>query len=88
MRRAEQNLEALVKALEEVSANNIQARVEEDSGVFYVYNAQDGTFLAQGRTLTELRERLEQRWPDAVVAVTEGDTAVLERLKATTDATA
>lgn len=89
VRRAEHNLEAIVKALEEVSANNILARVEEEAGMFYVYNTKDGTFLAQGRTATELREHLESRWPNATIAVTEGDTAVLERLRATiTDATA
>jgi hypothetical protein len=89
LRRSEARLEELVKAIEEVTANNIQARVEEENGVFYVYNTKDNTFLAQGRTLTELREKIEERWPNANVAVTEGDVAVLERLKTTiTDVTA
>lgn len=89
MRRTEHQLESLVKSLEESISKAIPARVEEDGGVFYVYNAQDGSFLAQGRTLEELRDRISARWPDATVHVTEGETEVLERLKATLpDATA
>ena len=89
LRRSEQRLEMLVKAIEQVTTNQIAARVEEEGGIFYVYNAKDGSFLAQGQTLTELRERIEARWPDATVHVTEGETEVLERLKATLpDATA
>ena len=89
LRRSEERLEMLVRAMETVAANQIAARVEEENGIFYVYNAKDGSFLAQGTTLTELREHIESRWPDATVSVTEGDIAVLERLKATiSDATA
>lgn len=89
LRRSEERLDMLVKAIEQATVNQIAARVEEEGGVFYVYNAKDGSFMAQGSSLTELRERIEARWPDATVHVTEGETEVLERLKATLpDATA
>jgi hypothetical protein len=82
-RRAEQQLEEMVQAIQALSANQVQARVEEDNGVFYVYRADDNTFLAQGTTMSELRERIESRMKDAMVYVTEGDPEVLARLKAT-----
>jgi lipopolysaccharide export LptBFGC system permease protein LptF len=82
-RRAEQQLEQLVEAVKSLSANQIQARVEEQDGVFYVYRVDDNSFLAQGTTMAELRERIESRMKDAMVYVTEGDAEVLARLKAT-----
>jgi len=88
-RRAEQQLEQLAEAIKTLSANQIQARVEEDNGVFYVYRVDDNSFLAQGTTMAELKERIESRMKDATVMVTEGDTDVLQRLRDTkTDAEA
>ena len=82
-RRAEQQIEQLAEAIKTLSANQIQARVEEQAGVFYVYRVDDNTFLAQGTTMSELRERIESRMKDAMIYVTEGDAEVLARLKAT-----
>ena len=82
-RRAEQQIEQLAAAIKTLSANQIQARVEEDNGVFYVYRIDDNSFLAQGTSMAELKERIESRMKDAMVFVTEGDAEVLARLKAT-----
>jgi hypothetical protein len=82
-RRAEQQIEQLAEAIKTLSANQIQARVEEDNGVFYVYRIDDNSFLAQGTSMAELKERIESRMKDARVFVTEGDPEVLSRLKAT-----
>ena len=83
MLRAAQNLDDLLQVIENLKDSIIQARVEEADGVFYVYNTADQSFMAQGRTVTELRERIEQRWHDAQVMITQGEQAVLDRLKAT-----
>jgi hypothetical protein len=82
-RRAEQQIEELAAAINALSPPKIEARVEEQDGVFYVYRADDNTFLAQGTNLSELRERIESRIRDAKVFVTEGDAEVLARLKST-----
>ena len=37
---------------------SIAARVEEIDGMFYVYDARDGSFLVQGRDQDELIQRL------------------------------
>ena len=83
MVRAAQNLDDLIQVIERLKESIIQARVEEEDGVFYVYNTEDQSFMAQGRTVAELRERIEQRWRDTQVLITEGDKEVIQRLRGT-----
>lgn len=83
MLRAAQNIDDLIQVIERLKESIIHARVEEADGVFYVYNTADQSFMAQGTTIAELRERIEQRWADAQVMITQGERAVLDRLKAT-----
>lgn len=83
MVRAAQNIDDLIQVIERLKESIIHARVEEQDGVFYVYNTADDAFMAQGTTIAELRERIEQRWADVQVMITQGDQAVLDRLKAT-----
>lgn len=85
-KRAEAQLETLMSAIKTVSDKHIAARVEQHDGVFYVYRVDDNTFLAQGNSLTELKQRIEDRIKDARVFVTEGDPEVMSALKATTNA--
>lgn len=83
MNRAAENLDNLMQVIERLQESIIHARVEEQDGVFYIYNTRDSSFLAQGTTVTEIRQRIEQRWQDVSVYVTEGDKDVIERLKDT-----
>ena len=83
LRRSEERLEMLVRAMETVASNYVSARAEEENGVFYIYNAKDGSFMAQGSSLTELLDHVSARYPGVTVSVTEGDSEVLDRLKAT-----
>jgi len=80
-RRIERELETLEEALKE-HVDLIPCRVEQHQGVFFVYNNETNEFMAQGSTLTELRERIKARWKDQRVSVVAGDEAVLEQLKA------
>ena len=82
-RRAMENIERLLHVLDKLKEGQILARVEEEDGVFYVYNTEDDSFMAQGATISEIRDRIEQRWRDVQVFVTQGEQAVLDRLKAT-----
>ena len=81
--RTRREITNLISTIEEQTKNIISARVELHHGVFYVYNTQDGSFMAQGTTMAELRQRIESRWQDAQVYVTEGDHDALQALKAT-----
>ena len=79
--RAEKELGLLAQAVEIYEASTIPARVEQINGVFYVYDTRDGSFLAQGQTVTELRARIESRVKHARVLVTEGEESVLSLIK-------
>ena len=79
-RRIERELETLEEALKE-HVDLIPCRVEQHQGMFFVYNNDTNEFMAQGSTLTELRERIKARWKDQRVSVVAGDEAVLDQLK-------
>jgi hypothetical protein len=79
--RAERELGLLARAVEIYEAATIPARVEQIDGVFYVYDTRDDSFLAQGETVTELRDRIESRVKHARVLVTEGEESVISLLK-------
>ena len=84
MHRAEQNLARINHVIDRLREGMILARVEEEAGVFYIYNTEDSSFMAQGTTVAEIKHKIEQRWQDVSVYVTEGDQDVIERLKSTT----
>lgn len=48
---------------------SISARVELINNCFYIYNADTGEFLVQGKDLAEMDTLLKQRWPDRDVTV-------------------
>ena len=79
--RAERELGLLARAVEIYQVSTIPARVEHVNGVFYVYDTRDGSFLAQGQTVDELRSRIETRVKHAQVRITEGEESVLSLIK-------
>lgn len=83
VRRASEDLETLLAAVQTVAENNIVARVEEHDGVFYIYSTHDDTFLVQGSTLAEIQAKLTTMHAGKNIVVGEGDAAVLARLKGT-----
>lgn len=83
VRRAQGELENLITVMNRLQENMIMCRVEQHEGVFYVYNTRDQSFVAQGKTLSELQQAVESRWRDVDIYLTEGDQAVLQSLKAT-----
>ena len=72
----------LERALEQAKEESIPCRVELHNDVFFVYNNDTNEFVAQGKDLAELRERIRVRWADKKVSVIAGDEAVLEKLRA------
>ena len=78
------NIDEVLQTIKETHvAKLIPARVEEHNGIFYVYNAEDDTFLVQGSNLQELKDKLEKSYQDKKIVVTEGEESVLTRLKDT-----
>lgn len=48
---------------EELAESMIPITIEKVDGVFYVYNGEDQTFMAQGKTRRDLEDALDKRYP-------------------------
>lgn len=77
-------IEALLDKMKEKARQQIiEARLEEHQGEFFLYRVDTGEFIAQGATAQEITERTDRRIHNLPVIVTEADSAVLERYRAT-----
>ena len=68
----------------------IMARVELHDDTFYVYNKENNEFMAQGRTLAEVKEHMFNRYSRDkynVIADPEENEDVLKKLKETANET-
>ena len=68
----------------------IMARVELHDDTFYVYNKENNEFMAQGRTLAEVKEHMFKRYSQDkynVIADPEDNEEVLKKLKETANET-
>ena len=68
----------------------IMARVELHDDTFYVYNKEDNQFMAQGKTLAEVKEHMFKRYSKDkynVIADPEENVEVLKKLKETANET-
>lgn len=59
----------------------IEARVEVDNGAFFVYNNNNGSFIAQGNTITELKKHIMDRYKDIDIKIIAGDPDAFAKLK-------
>jgi hypothetical protein len=83
IRKFEDELRGLVReTIREVEADMVVIVVEEDAGQLYVYRETDRQFLCQGATLTEIRKRFNELYPEKIAFLAGGDPVLIERLKA------
>ena len=76
-------IEALLEKMREKQQQVIEARLEQHQGEFFLYRVDNGEFIAQGRTAQEITERTDRRIHDRPVVVTQSDSEVMERYRAT-----
>ena len=82
VRRFEDDMRGLVReTIREVEAQMIGVHVEEDAGQLYFYRDTDRQFLCQGMTLSEVRSRFNELYPEKIAFLAGGDPALIERLK-------
>ena len=86
MRRAGIDVEKMLGEDEPEVSRDIACRLEEHEGVWFLYNADNNEFVAQGRTRRELDEAVAQRFPDRRVVARDVDEAVRARFLAQADA--
>ena len=83
VRRFEDDVRGIVReTIREVEADMVGIVVEEDAGQLYFYRETDRQFLCQGSTLTEIRKRFNDMYPEKIAFLAGGDPALIERLKA------
>ena len=82
VRRFEDDMRGLVReAIQEVEAQMLGVHVEEDGGQLYFYRETDRQFLCQGASLSEVRKRFNELYPEKIAFLAGGDPALIERLK-------
>ena len=82
VRRFEDDLRGLVReTIKEVEADMVGIVVEEDAGQLYFYRETDRQFLCQGSTLTEIRKRFNDMYPEKIAYLADGDPVLIERLR-------
>lgn len=59
----------------------IKTRVEEIDGVFYIFDAENHEFMAQGSTMTEIQEHMKARLIKSDVVVAAGDPVAVENFR-------
>lgn len=65
-------------------STEVVCKLEEINGVFYLYDNSSNTFLAQGKTLTDIKDFLEiRKLPYKHIRVEHGDSDAIKKLLAT-----
>lgn len=82
VRRFEDDMRGLVReTIREVEAQMLGVHVEEDGGQLYFYRETDRQFLCQGTSLSEVRKRFSELYPEKIAFLAGGDPVLIERLK-------
>lgn len=80
-RAIDQFVERFADAVEEkTESDQLQVSLEFDQNIYFLYNSDDGSFVAQGNDLKELKTNLQHRFPNRSVNIVKGDEDVLKRL--------
>ena len=61
--------------------SDVGIRVEVDQNIIYCYNSETNQFLCQGRTLKEIQEVFQARFPHLSAHVDGGDPEIIEKWK-------
>lgn len=67
--------EGLEEELEQENPNRIHISVEHHEGMFFVYNAEDNSYMANATTMAEIQEQLLERFPNKTFAIAEENAA-------------
>lgn len=82
MARFEQEIDQHIRnAVKEVEKALLPVIVEQEGDEIFLYSEKDRQFLVQGRTVQEIRERFDQRFPDRIAYMAGGDEQLIQRLK-------
>ena len=69
------------EVVEEAEANLIGLNIEVDNNTYFCYNTNDKQFVCQGKTVSEIRQAFQTRFPGKTAYLAGGDPAVVEHFK-------
>lgn len=72
---------ARAEYIEDIKKNIVDVKLEKAGDTFFIYSKEDGTFLAQGKTMTELEDNLSSRFPGKMFNTSPEDLKELESAK-------
>jgi hypothetical protein len=73
-------LDQIEQEKEHETDNQLRVDVEFEQNIYFLYNSDDGSFVAQGNNLQELKTNLQHRFPDRLVNIVKGDEDIMKRL--------
>lgn len=65
----------------ELEENQLRVNLEFEQNTYYLYNNDNGTFVAQGNSLYDLKHNFTQRFPNSTITIIKGDPIAMENLK-------
>ena len=71
----------IAEVINEAEDNLIGLDIELDRGIYFCYNSKDKQFVCQGKTVAEIREGFQRRFPEKTAYLAGGDPAVVAELK-------
>ena len=71
----------IAEVINEAEDNLVGLDIELDRGTYFCYNSKDKQFVCQGKTVAEIREGFQRRYPDKTAYLAGGDPAVVAELK-------
>lgn len=63
------------------TVKEMQLKLEFDQNNYFMYNVTDGSFVAQGESIAQIRQRLSERFPEYNATVVDGDPDAVAKLR-------
>jgi hypothetical protein len=78
----ERVLGQLDKDIEQTALDTqLSVDLEVEQNIYFLYNSDDKTFVAQGRDVMELFLNVKQRFPNRIVKIVKGEPEAMKRLQ-------
>jgi hypothetical protein len=74
-------LDQIDQEKESETDNQMRVDVEFDQNIYFLYNSDDGSFVAQGTDILDLRDNLQKRFPNRTITIVKGNATAMEQLK-------
>jgi hypothetical protein len=76
----DQLLEQFVETQEPENNSHLNVNLEFEQNIYLLYNSNDGSFVAQGNDLVDLRTNLVKRFPNQNITIVKGDPEIMKTL--------